>query len=142
MRVGAAFAAHVNSAGGNGHGTGTSDKAAPDCDANFPWAQHIVHRLAPGGTAGFGLANGSVSSGQSGEGMKIRVAVLTRSHYAIRALDWIFERPIFRSTDFVATAGIPEPTARQFRNVLIEGEILTVLRAGRGRRAYFVSLTF
>ena len=36
-------------------------------------------------------------------------------------------RPIFRSTDFVATADIPEPTARRILNLLIEGGILTVL---------------
>jgi len=30
--------------------------------------QHIIHHLAPTGTAGFVLANGSMSSNQSGEG--------------------------------------------------------------------------
>ena len=40
----------------------------PKGNANFAWVQHIVHRLAPTGTAGFVLANGSMSSGQSGEG--------------------------------------------------------------------------
>ena len=40
-------------------------------NANFAWVQHIVHHLAPTGTAGFVLANGSMSSSQSGEG-KIR----------------------------------------------------------------------
>ena len=37
--------------------------------------QHIVHHLAPGGTAGFVLANGSMSSAQSGEGA-IRKALI------------------------------------------------------------------
>ncbi|MCC6193729.1 MAG: N-6 DNA methylase, partial [Burkholderiales bacterium] len=32
------------------------------------WVQHIVHHLAPAGVAGFVLANGSMSSNQSGEG--------------------------------------------------------------------------
>ena len=68
------------------------------------------------------------------DNMKRRVDDLTRSRYAIRALDWIFERPIFRSTDFVTTAGVPEPTARRFLKLLIEAEILTVLWSGRGRR--------
>ena len=36
--------------------------------ANFGWVQHIVHHLAPAGVAGFVLANGSMSSNQSGEG--------------------------------------------------------------------------
>ena len=40
----------------------------PKSNANFAWIQHIVHHLAPGGAAGFVLANGSMSSGQSGEG--------------------------------------------------------------------------
>ena len=42
--------------------------APPARNANFAWVQHIIHHLAPGGTAGFVLANGSMSSAQSGEG--------------------------------------------------------------------------
>ena len=40
----------------------------PPRNANFAWMQHIVHHLSPTGTAGFVLANGSMSSSQSGEG--------------------------------------------------------------------------
>ncbi len=40
----------------------------PKGNANFAWVQHIAHHLAPGGAAGFVLANGSMSSAQSGEG--------------------------------------------------------------------------
>ncbi len=39
----------------------------PASNANFAWVQHIVHHLSPGGTAGFVLANGSMSSGQKNE---------------------------------------------------------------------------
>ncbi len=42
--------------------------APPPGNANFAWVQHIVHHLAPSGVAGFVLANGSMSSNQSGEG--------------------------------------------------------------------------
>lgn len=42
--------------------------APPKGNANFAWVQHIVHHLAPAGVAGFVLANGSMSSNQSGEG--------------------------------------------------------------------------
>ncbi len=42
--------------------------APPRGNANFAWVQHIAHHLAPAGAAGFVLANGSMSSGQSGEG--------------------------------------------------------------------------
>lgn len=40
----------------------------PAGNANFAWVQHFVHHLAPTGTAGFVLANGSMSSNTSGEG--------------------------------------------------------------------------
>jgi type I restriction enzyme M protein len=40
----------------------------PAGNANFAWVQHFIHHLAPTGTAGFVLANGSMSSNQSGEG--------------------------------------------------------------------------
>ncbi len=40
----------------------------PASNANFAWVQHIAHHLAPTGLAGFVLANGSMSSNQSGEG--------------------------------------------------------------------------
>ncbi len=40
----------------------------PVGNANFAWVQHFIHHLAPNGIAGFVLANGSMSSTQSGEG--------------------------------------------------------------------------
>lgn len=49
--------------------------APPTGNANFAWVQHIVHHLAPTGIAGFVLANGSMSSNQSGEG-EIRKAMI------------------------------------------------------------------
>jgi type I restriction enzyme M protein len=39
----------------------------PANNANYAWLQHILWHLAPNGTAGVVLANGSMSSGQSGE---------------------------------------------------------------------------
>ncbi|MHB8369360.1 MAG: class I SAM-dependent DNA methyltransferase [Leptospirales bacterium] len=40
----------------------------PAGNANFAWVQHFIYHLAPNGVAGFVLANGSLSSNQSGEG--------------------------------------------------------------------------
>ena len=40
----------------------------PAGNANYAWLQHIHHHLAPNGTAGVVLANGSMSTPQSGEG--------------------------------------------------------------------------
>ena len=49
--------------------------APPVGNANYAWLQHIYHHLAPNGTAGVVLANGSMSSNQSGEG-EIRRAMI------------------------------------------------------------------
>lgn len=47
----------------------------PRGNANFAWVQHFIHHLSPKGTAGFVLANGSMSSQSSGEG-EIRKKIL------------------------------------------------------------------
>ncbi|MGI6098455.1 MAG: type I restriction-modification system subunit M [Kiritimatiellia bacterium] len=47
----------------------------PASNANFAWVQHFIYHLAPTGLAGFVLANGSMSSNQSGEG-EIRKAII------------------------------------------------------------------
>ena len=40
----------------------------PKNNANYAWIQHIVSKLAPGGSAGVVMANGSMSSNSGGEG--------------------------------------------------------------------------
>ena len=47
----------------------------PANNANFAWVQHMIYHLAPTGLAGLVLANGSMSSNQSGEG-EIRRAIV------------------------------------------------------------------
>ncbi|WP_287884777.1 class I SAM-dependent DNA methyltransferase [Paracoccus sp. (in: a-proteobacteria)] len=47
----------------------------PAGNANFAWLQHILHHLSPSGTAGVVLANGSMSSTQSGEGEMRRAMI-------------------------------------------------------------------
>ena len=47
----------------------------PTGNANFAWVQHFIHHLGPNGMTGFVLANGSMSSNQSGEG-EIRKAII------------------------------------------------------------------
>ena len=58
----------------------------------------------------------------------------TRSQYAVPALDWMFNRPIFKSTDFVANAGIPAPTAKRLLAMFKEQGLFSVLVEGRGCR--------
>ena len=40
----------------------------PVNNANYAWIQHIISKLAPGGSAGVVMANGSMSSNSGGEG--------------------------------------------------------------------------
>jgi type I restriction enzyme M protein len=47
----------------------------PAGNANFAWLQHMIYKLGERGTAGVVLANGSMSSQQSGEG-EIRAAMV------------------------------------------------------------------
>ncbi|MDT0200373.1 class I SAM-dependent DNA methyltransferase [Nocardioides sp. AE5] len=47
----------------------------PANNANFAWIQHILSKLAPGGSAGVVMANGSMSSNSGGEG-QIRAQIV------------------------------------------------------------------
>lgn len=73
--------------------------APPSGNANFAWLQHIVHHLAPAGVAGVVLANGSMSSTQSGEG-EIRRAMIEGVDGAPGVVDCIVSLPgqLFYST--------------------------------------------
>ena len=51
----------------------------PASNANFAWVQHFLYHLAPNGTAGFVLANGSLSTKTSGEG-EIRRKLVEADH--------------------------------------------------------------
>jgi Fic family protein len=67
---------------------------------------------------------------------KPRLIESSRSQHAILALDWIFSRPIFKSSDFVESSGIPAPTAKRLLAVMREENLglLGTLREGSGRR--------
>jgi type I restriction enzyme M protein len=51
----------------------------PPTNSNYAWIQHFVYHLAPNGVAAFVMANGSMSSNQSGEG-EIRKALIEAEH--------------------------------------------------------------
>jgi Fic family protein len=57
----------------------------------------------------------------------------TRSQYAVRALDWMFVRPIFKTPDFVATADIPPQTARNIVRALRDAGMLREILPAAGR---------
>jgi len=51
----------------------------PAGNSNYAWIQHFVYHLAPAGVAAFVMANGSMSSNQSGEG-EIRKNLIEAQH--------------------------------------------------------------
>jgi Fic family protein len=68
------------------------------------------------------------------EKMKTRVANITHSQHAIIALDRIFSQPIFNSSDFITTSGIPGATARRILKELCNNQVLHVILKASGRR--------
>jgi Fic family protein len=67
-------------------------------------------------------------------GMKLKIAEVSHSQFSIHALDWIFETPIFNSSDFNQASGIPKATAARMLRVLKDEGILQVWTEGRGRQ--------
>lgn len=63
------------------------------------------------------------------------IAEVTRSQYAVRALDWMFGRPIFKTSDFFESVGIPQPTAKRIVREARDNGLLRELRPAGGRRA-------
>lgn len=61
------------------------------------------------------------------------VVEITHSQYAVRALDWIFQRPLFKTPDFVASAQIPAPTARKIIRDFRDHGMLRELVPAAGR---------
>ena len=96
------------------------------------WCQFFLQAVQAQAEDNLGRTQGII---ELYERMKVRVDELTHSRYAIRAVDYLFNRPIFQSTEFIRASEIPEPTARRILNLLINAEILEVVFAGRGRRA-------
>ncbi len=66
--------------------------------------------------------------------MKLKMVEISHSQFSIHALDWIFEQPIFNSSDFVRASGIPKPTAARILRVLREENILQVWQEARGSK--------
>ena len=66
--------------------------------------------------------------------MKTRVSQATNSRYAIHALDWIFQYPIFASNQFAHSTQLPAATGTRILNALVDHEILEVAVASAGRR--------
>ena len=76
------------------------------------------------------------------ENMKTQVAEITRSQFAIQALDAIFSRPIFRGAEFPTISRIPtKVTAATIVRQLQKAGILTILHPASGRRSAMLVFT-
>ncbi|MDZ4349188.1 MAG: class I SAM-dependent DNA methyltransferase [Xanthomonadaceae bacterium] len=102
--------------------------APPVGNANYAWLQHIHWHLAPFGTAGVVLANGSMSSNQSGEG-DIRKAMVEAD-----AVDCMVALPgqLFYSTQIPACLWFLARDKSGGRGTLQRAPTNTTLRDRRG----------
>jgi type I restriction enzyme M protein len=92
----------------------------PAGNANYAWIQHIISKLAPGGSAGVVMANGSMSSNSGGEG-EIRAQLVEADLVSCMVA---LPTQLFRST------GIPVCT-RFFAKVKTGGTRGSVDRTGQ-----------
>ncbi len=126
----------------------------PAGNANFAWLQHILHHLSPRGHAGVVLANGSMSSNQSGEGdirramveadvVDVMVALPPQLFFntQIPACLWFLAKDksgsLFRPRERAGGEGSPRRASRDRR-----GEVLFIDARKLGRMATRVNRVF
>lgn len=95
------------------------------------WLQFFLHGVERQGAANTRKARAIL---RLYDGRKDWITTATRSQHAVRALDYFFQRPVFRTSDFYRRAGIPKPTAMRFLRVLRDRGMLRELAPSRGRR--------
>lgn len=61
------------------------------------------------------------------------ITVLTHSHFAIKALDQFFSKPIFTTSDFIEKSGIPPESARRILRLAQKSGVLKTFQESRGR---------
>ena len=62
------------------------------------------------------------------------IQTVIRSRHAVRALDFLFEHPVFHTTRLPPGSGVPKPTAMRILRVLRDHGMLRELRPAHGRR--------
>jgi Fic family protein len=65
---------------------------------------------------------------------KDRIMELTHSRFAIKGLDFIFNRPIFSSSAFSEESGVPDESARKILKTLRKNGFFKTLRESKGRQ--------
>lgn len=71
------------------------------------------------------------------EKIKNKVAEITHSQHAIKAVDYLFKFPVFSGPQFSSLSEIPKPTSARILNILRTEDILHTLMHGKGRRPGF-----
>jgi len=66
--------------------------------------------------------------------VKKQVADLVHSQHSMRAVDFIFQEPVFSAPAFIQSSEIPKPSANRILSLLRENKLLFTLREGKGRR--------
>lgn len=66
--------------------------------------------------------------------LKDQIVAETRSQYAVRALDWFFDNPAFRTPTFLESADIPTATARNILRKARDSGIVQEIAPGSGQR--------
>jgi cell filamentation protein, protein adenylyltransferase len=66
---------------------------------------------------------------------KARFVKVTGSKHAIRALDFIFMRPIFSTKAFTDESGIAKSSAKRIMKILSEQKIINLLQEGKGQQS-------
>jgi hypothetical protein len=92
------------------------------------------------GVRGQELGRGELRKVQNGIGspgstMKTRVPEAIATQFTVQTIDALFDRPIFRTTDFVTRTGISKRTAMRILAALEESKVLTAVSPASGRRA-------
>lgn len=97
----------------------------PAGNSNYAWIQHFVYHLAPTGVAAFVMANGSMSSNQSGEG-EIRKSLIEAEHGGI--VDCVIALPgqLFYTTQIPVCVWILARDRRNHKFRDRTGEILFI----------------
>ncbi|MGM0488994.1 MAG: Fic family protein [Planctomycetota bacterium] len=66
--------------------------------------------------------------------MKTRVPEVIATQFTVQTIDALFDRPIFRTTDFVGRSGIPKASAMRILRSLQDEHMLIPLREASGSR--------
>ncbi len=101
------------------------------------WIEFFLHAVIEQATTNSEKAK---SVTQLYEKLKTRIEELTHSQYAMRVLDSIFNRPVFRIGDFVTATKIPRNSAPGILSKLVKGKVLNqIVSKGRAGNIYVLS---